>query len=224
MCLHGPHLGKSVYTINNSTCSSTNNDVNQLDSDSLVNTDSILNSESLHDVHDQIHIVNSDATKYNDSLILDQHDPDSGNNNDTFSKLKSCKMKDDKGFMISYLNINSLTQTFDELKFVMNDDLEDMISIGDSKLDDCITDAVIHVQNFKTYHYDVKRRAHGLITYIRARIIHTRRTDIEIYKSDSQYVVIEVWLRKEKWFIVSVYKPPPTNVNVFISELSQMCD
>ncbi len=40
-------------TINNSTSSSTNNDsdVYKLDSDSLVNTDSILNSESLHDVH-----------------------------------------------------------------------------------------------------------------------------------------------------------------------------
>ncbi len=36
--------------------------------------------------------------------------------------------------------------------------------------------------------------------------------------------MIEVWLRKEKCFIVSVYKPPPANVNVFISKLSQMCD
>ncbi len=124
--------------------------------------------------------------------------------------------------MISYLNINSLTQTFGELKPVMNDGLVDMINIGESKLNDCVTDAVIHVQHFKTYRCDVTRGGHGLITYIRSSIIHMRRTDIEIYKSDSQYVVIEVWLRKEKWFIVSVYKPPPANV--FISELSQMCD
>ncbi len=113
-----------------------------------------------------------------------------------------------------------MIRAFGELKYIMNDDLVDMISIGESKLDDCMTNAVIHVQNFKTYRCDVTRRAHGLITYIRASMIHMRRTDIEIYKSDSQYVVIEVWLRKEKWFIVSVYKPPPTNVNVFISELS----
>ncbi len=105
-------------------------------------------------------------------------------------------MKHDKGFMIYYLNINSLTQTFGELKSVMNDDLVDMISIGESKLNDCVTDAVIHVQNFKTYPCDVTR-AHGLVTYIRSSIIHMRRTDIEIYKSDFQYVVIEVWLRKE---------------------------
>ncbi len=69
MCENSP-----CDTINNSTCTSTKNDVNQLDSDSLVNADPILNSESLHDVHDQIHIVDSDATNYNDSLILDQHD------------------------------------------------------------------------------------------------------------------------------------------------------
>ncbi len=37
-------------------------------------------------------------------------------------------------------------------------------------------------------------------------------------------IVIEAWMRKEQWFIVSVYKPPPANVNVFISELSQMWD
>ncbi len=133
-----------------------------------------------------MHIVDSDATNYNDSPILDQHDQASGNNNnDTFSQLKSLKMKHHKGFMISYLNINSPTQTFGELKSVINDDLVDMISIGESKLDDCITDAVIHVHNFKTYRCDVTRRAYGLITYIRSTIIHMRRTDIEIYKSDS---------------------------------------
>ncbi len=165
--------------------------------------------------------MNSDATNYNDNLILDQHDQGSGNNNyDTFCLLKSYKMKHDKGFMISYLNINSPIQTFGELKSVMNDDLVDMISVGESKLDDCITDAVIHVQNVKMYRCDVTRRAHGLVTYIRSSIFHMRKTDIEIYKSDSQYVVIEVWLRMEKWFIASVYKPSPANVNVFISELS----
>ncbi len=122
--------------------------------------------------------MNSDATNYNDNLIFDQHDQGSGNYNDTFSKLKSYKMTHDKGFMIYYLNINSLTQTVRELKSVMNDDLVDMISIGESKLDDCITDAVIHVQNFKTFRCDVTRKAHGLVTYIRSSIIHMRRTDM----------------------------------------------
>ncbi len=56
ICLHGPQYEKMCDnsicdTINNSTCSSTNNDsdVNELDSDSLENKDSILNSESLHE-------------------------------------------------------------------------------------------------------------------------------------------------------------------------------
>ncbi len=126
-----------------------------------------------------MHIVDSDATNYNDSPILDQHDQVSGNSNDdTVSQLKSFKMKHHKGFMISYLNINSPTQTFGELKSVINDDLVDMINIGESKLDDCITDAVIHVQNFKTFRCDVTRKAHGLVTYIRSSIIHMRRTDM----------------------------------------------
>ena len=126
--------------------------------------------------------------------------------------------------MLSYLNVNSLTRVFDELKIAMTDGLVDMISIGESKLDEFILDNIVKVKNFKIYRRDVKRNAHGLVTYVRSSIIHMRRLDLELENSNSQYIVIELRLRKEKWFVISVYKPPPVKDDVFMSELSQICD
>ncbi len=143
---------------------------------------------------------------------------------DTFSQLKKYKSDHDKGLMIAYININSLTRVFGELKTVMTDGLADILSVGESKLDSSIYDRLIRVENYKMYRRDVKRTAHGLIIYIRSNITHFRRMDLEYDDSETQFITLEVWLKKEKWFIVSVYKPPPAKEACFIRELSMLCE
>ena len=139
---------------------------------------------------------------------------------ETFHDLKQYKLSYDKGLMTAYININSLTKCFEEFHDMMKDGLVDIISFGESKLDDSVTDHVVSVPGFKLYRKDVSRIAHGIVTYVRSDIIHFRRAELEV----DQSIVIEVRLGKEKWFFVSMYRPPSSCENVFITSLIQLCD
>ena len=137
-----------------------------------------------------------------------------------FHDLKQYKLSYDKGLMTAYININSLTKCFEELREMMTEGLVDIIGFGESKLDDSITDHVVSVPHFKLYRKDVSRNAHGIITYVRSDVIHFRRCELEIEQS----IVIEVRLGKEKWFFVFMYRPPSGCENVFITSLMHLCD
>ena len=129
-----------------------------------------------------------------------------------------------KGFVLGSLNINSLMKSFHEIKEMMTDGLIDMISFGESKLDTLVTDMTIEIPNFKLYRKDISRVAHGLATYIRSDIVHFRRSDLENTYLNYQSIIIEVWLHKEKWFFMSVYKPPGVNDNLFVNDLMSICN
>lgn len=143
---------------------------------------------------------------------------------ETFGALKQFRHKHFHGLVLGYLNINSLMKCLHEIRDMMAEGLVDIISFGESKLDCLISDAIVAVPNFKLYRHDVSRVAHGLITYIRSDIVHFRRKDLETCNQNFQCIIIEVWLRKEKWFFVSLYKPPPVNDVFFINELKYILD
>jgi exonuclease III len=143
---------------------------------------------------------------------------------DTFHLLREYKNNHAKSVIISYLNINGLLGKFAELSVLMNDELADIVSIAETKLDDSVRDSVINIKNYKMYRCDGSRFSHGLIMYVRSDITHCRRTDLDTANHESQIIVIEAWLRKQKWFFVSVYKPPPVKHDCFINELSGLCE
>jgi exonuclease III len=113
---------------------------------------------------------------------------------------------------------------FHEVCEMMTDGLVDIVSFGESKLDETMSDSVIAIPNFKAYRHDVSRVAHGLITYIRSDIPHFRRKDLENIRLNYQCIIIEVWIHKQKWFFVSLYKPPSVNDTFFINDVMYICD
>ena len=148
----------------------------------------------------------------------------SSSEQDCFFPLREYKKKYFKNLMLSYINLNSLTRCFSELSVLLCDNLVDFLSIGETKLDDSVLDSCISVNNYRVYRRDGSRLAHGILTYVRSDITHCRRTEFEYDVSGAQYIVIEFYVKKEKCFLVNVYKPPPVNNIAFTSELSMICD
>ena len=126
----------------------------------------------------------------------------------SFGPLKEYKNRFPKNLIVSYLNINSILGKFSEISEIMKDELADIVSFAETKIDETVLDAVLNVRNYKSYRNDGTRYSHGLITYIRSDITHCRRKDQENSNCGAQYIILEVWLRKKKWFYMFVYKPP----------------
>lgn len=149
---------------------------------------------------------------------------DNTSDSDTFKNLREYRHKYFKNLILSFLNVNSLTRVFSELNTVLSDNLIDILSVGESKLDDSILDFTISVPKYRLYRNDKTRSAHGLATYVNSEITHCRRNDLEYENSGAQFIVIEMWLKKEKWFMVSTYKPPSIKDSIFVDELCKICD
>ena len=143
---------------------------------------------------------------------------------DTFGQLRKYRNSHMKSLILGYININSLMKCFHEVCEMMSDGLVDVFSIGESKLDEAISDNLVAVPNYKAYRHDVSRIAHGLITYIRSDIAHFRRKDLENSCLNYQCVILEVWIQKQKWFFMSIYKPPSVDETFFVNDLMFICD
>ena len=192
----------------------------QVSVDLVANTDNDTLANCTREGNVQDVIVGSDNLDANEKMSA----ADEALKDDTFRPLREYKQRFPKGVTISYLNINSILNKFNEFSRVMTDALADIVSIAETKIDETVLDAVLSVKNFKLYRCDGTRYSRGLITYVRSDLTHCRRTDLENSDSDAQYIVIEVWLKKQRWFFVSVYKPPTVHNETFLAEMTNICE
>ena len=142
----------------------------------------------------------------------------------TFHDLRVYKCSHAKNILIGYLNINGLLGKFAEFSEILSDDLVDVMGVAETKIDDTVLDSVINIKNYKLYRQDGTRTAHGLAIYVRSDLTHCRRRDLERNFGSSQYIIIELWLKKQRWFVVSIYKPPSVKNSIFIEELGLVCE
>ena len=63
----------------------------------------------------------------------------------------------------------------------------------------------------------------GLLVYVRSYLPLRQLTKHEI-SSDIQALVFEINLRKEKWFFLSIYKPPSQNCQYLLDSLHNIID
>jgi exonuclease III len=125
--------------------------------------------------------------------------------NETFNGIRMYKATYAKSLIVSYLNINGLLSKFNEFSEIMEDGLVDIMTVAETKLDETVMDNIILSKNYKIYRRDGTRTSHGLATYVRSDLTHCRRNDLEDGMTClSEYIIIEVWLKKQRWFIVSV--------------------
>jgi len=94
--------------------------------------------------------------------------------------------------------------------------LVDVLSIGESKLDDSFPSSQFYLPNFKApYRLDVSCNRGGLLTFVKSDIPSRRLFEFD-FPSDIQIIPIELTLKTKTWILFNVYKPPRQKSHYFV--------
>jgi len=100
----------------------------------------------------------------------------------------------------------------------------DIICLAETKLDSSFPKSNFLISGYSTpYRIDINSKSGGLLVYIKDNIPSKLLNDITI-PIGLQIIPFEINLRKSKWLIISIYRPPSTNVEFFIDNLNRIVD
>ena len=117
------------------------------------------------------------------------------------------KISHSSNITLSYLNINSIRKKFDDLKLIINENV-DILCITETKIDEYFPTAQFLLPGYhKPYRLDISDKQGGLLVYIKANL-PSRLLSNHISPKNIQIILFELNLRKEKWIFVCIYRPP----------------
>ena len=125
--------------------------------------------------------------------------------------------------MLGYLNINSIRNKFENLKSLIENKI-DIFTVAETKIDNSFPTCQFLIDGFsKPYRRDDTSKSGGLLTYVSENIPSQLKSDYAT-PADMQIIPVEVNLRKVKWLIVSIYRPPSQDCKYFLENLSLLID
>ena len=139
--------------------------------------------------------------------------------------LKSLRIHNHANITFSYLNINSIRKTFDDLKLklIINENV-DILCIAETKIDESFPTAQFLLPGYhKPCRLDISDKQGGLSIYIKAHL-PSRLLSNHISPKDIQVMAFKLNLRKEKWMFVCIYRPPKQDSQYFFENLSLIND
>ena len=141
-----------------------------------------------------------------------------------WSCLKKLRNDHPKNLIFGTLNINSIRNKFQCLKHVLSENLVDVLTICESKLDESFPKAQFHVDGFSVFRQDSSATSGGVMVYIRNDIPCRRRHEFELECHENQSICLELSIRKEKWFLLSNYVLPSSNINTYCNQIGPTLD
>ena len=124
-------------------------------------------------------------------------------------ELKELRIENPLNLIFSYLNINSTRNKFSNLQQVICDSV-DILTIAETKIDSSFPTAQFRLANYHTPYRSGISNSGGILVYIRSNI-PTRQLNCGDLCKSVQAVPFEINLRKEKWLMISIYRPPSQN-------------
>ena len=83
---------------------------------------------------------------------------------------KSLRIHNHSNITFSYLNIYSIRKKFDDLKLIINENV-DILCIAETKIDECFPTAQFLLSGYhKPYRLDISDKQGGLLIYIKAHM------------------------------------------------------
>ena len=100
----------------------------------------------------------------------------------------------------------------------------DILTIAETKIDSSFPTAQFRLANYHTpYRLDISNKSGGILVYIKSNI-PTRQLNCGNLCKSIQAVPFEINLRKEKWLVISIYRPPSQNSEFFLNSLTSIID
>ena len=117
------------------------------------------------------------------------------------------------------MNINSIRNKLSDLECLIGDFI-DIICVVETKIDGSFPSSQFVLSGFKSpYRLDVTDKSGGLLTFVKSDI-PSRQLSASL-PNDVQILSIELNLRKSKWLLLSVYRPPKQGCKYFLDKLSE---
>ena len=125
--------------------------------------------------------------------------------------------------IIGHLNINSLRNKFEELKFLTQGRM-DILMISETKLDESFPTNQFLIEGFSApFRFDRNSEGGGIIIYIRNDIPCKELNNHNLPK-DIEGIFIELYLRKNKWLLFGGYNPNKESISNFLDFIGNSLD
>ena len=137
-----------------------------------------------------------------------------------FEKQSTCFLtKHSRNLKISALNINSIQNKIGDILFLLNQQLIDILVIGESKLDETKDESLYQHPSYELYRRDrVGKGGGGLMVYVKKNLQSSRVT----FDNNSEIISLVIKADKSKIGIIACYRPPYThNETDFFSSLDE---
>ena len=128
-----------------------------------------------------------------------------------------------KNIIIGHLNVNSIRNKIEDIRLIFQDNI-DVIALSETKLDETFTTAQFNIKGFRApFRKDKNARSGGLLVYVNENI-PCKLLSKHISPLDIQSIIFELNLRKQKWLIISIYRPPNQSKKYFLDSISNIID
>ena len=100
----------------------------------------------------------------------------------------------------------------------------DIFTIAETKIDSSFPVSQFKQTGYKIpYRLDISDTSGGLLVYVKCGLPSRLLTNFSL-PGDVQIIPFELKLHKEKWLVVSSYRPPKQNLSYFLEHLSNLLD
>ena len=145
------------------------------------------------------------------------------NSSDPRLVLENIKVKYNQGLVNGNLNINSISNKFDNLQLIIKGK-SDKLVIAETKTDSTFTLNQFAIQGYsKPYRFDRNRNGGGVFIYVREDI-PSRELKIHNTPEDIESIFIEINLIKTKWLFCGCYHPPSQSDQYFFGNIGKTLD
>ena len=126
-------------------------------------------------------------------------------NTDISQILKGLRLSNPKNVILSYLNVNSITNKFENLQEIIKQNA-DVLAVAETKIDASFQSTQIFLEGYRSlYRLDISHKSGGLLVYVKATIPF-RQLSLLKFQFRIQALPFELNLRKEKWLVISIYR------------------
>ena len=125
--------------------------------------------------------------------------------------------------IVGYLNINSVRNKFDALREIASQNLDILIT-AETKIDASFPTGQFAIERFPTpFRLDRNANGGGLLVYVRSDIPSHRLYSFK-FPDAIECISFEINLRKKKWVLFSVYRPPTQSQDYLLENLGRALD
>ena len=137
--------------------------------------------------------------------------------------MKNLRLKHVKNIIIGFINITSIRNKFSDFS-IMIKNLLDILIIGETKVDDTFPKGQFLIEGFKQpYRLNVTENCVGLLVYVKDGII-SKELNKNNTSKEIHVIPIELNVRKQKWLLLPIYKPPSQDPSLVNIEMSKLID